>query len=229
MKRGDEAMNSKNWNEAAAYFEYVKTKFPFLDAAKTAELRLADADYERERFAEARERYQNFVRLHPTHPQVDYAAYRAALTHYREVPSDFFVLPPSSEKDQVEVRNALTAMTEFTRTYAGSSLSSEALKVVADVKRRLADHEMYVAEFYAKRNRWGAVVTRLGVVAKNYSGIGLDEQVAFGRFEAYQKLGKDASAKAALEEYVARFPEDDGAKRARKILTTSSAAPDAGT
>ena len=112
MRKGDDAMNAKNYTEAASFFEFVKTKYVYLDLAKTAELRLADADFERERFAEARDRYQNFVRLHPTHPRVDYAAFRAALTHYKEIPSDFFLLPPASEKDQVEVRNAASAMTD---------------------------------------------------------------------------------------------------------------------
>ena len=77
LQRGAEALESKNYLEAERYFEYVKSKYPFLEAAKTAELRLADTDFERERFIEARDRYQNFVKLHPTHAKVDYAAYRA--------------------------------------------------------------------------------------------------------------------------------------------------------
>ncbi|HEY1088551.1 MAG TPA: outer membrane protein assembly factor BamD [Archangium sp.] len=180
MVKGDEAMKAKNFGEAASYFEFVKTKFPYLDVAKTAELRLGDADFERDKFIEARDRYQNFVRLHPTHPKVDYAAFRAALTHYKEIPSDFFLLPPASEKDQVEVRNALGAMNEFLRAHPGSEHVPEAKKVQAEVKQRLAEHELYVADFYANRDRWAAVVTRLNVVARDFSGIGLDERAAFG-------------------------------------------------
>lgn len=225
MKKGDEAMDGKNYPEAASYFEYVKTKYPYLELAKTAELRLADADYEREKYIEARDRYHNFVRLHPTHPRIDYAAYRAALTHYKEIPSDFFLLPPASEKDQVEVRNALTAMTEFTRSHPGSEFVKEAKKVIDEVKLRLAEHEMYVADFYASRSRWPAVVTRLAVVEKNYSGIGLDERVSFGLYDAYLKMQQPSKAKDALQHYVDRFPETSAARRARELMAELPADP----
>lgn len=231
MRRGEEAMEGKNFTEAARYFEFVKTKYPFLEASKTAELRLADCDFERERFAEARDRYQAFGRLHPEHAKVDYAAFRAALTHYKEIPSDFFLLPPASEKDQVEVRNALGAMTEFVRGYPKSPLLGDAQTVVTEVKRRLAEHELYVAEFYARRDRWPAVVTRLSGVAKNYPGIGYDETVYFGLHDAWSHLKDEAKAREALEQYVSRFPDGPGVKKARALLggtAPAPATPDAG-
>ncbi len=227
MRKGDDAMNAKNYTEAASFFEFVKTKYVYLDLAKTAELRLADADFERERFAEARDRYQNFVRLHPTHPKVDYAAFRAALTHYKEIPSDFFLLPPASEKDQVEVRNAASAMTDFLRGYSASEYVKEAKTVLDEVRLRLAEHEIYVADFYARRDRWPAVVTRLNVVAKDFSGIGLDERVSFGLYDAYVKLNEPAKAKDVLQKYADKFPETTGAKKALKLIAELPAAPPA--
>jgi len=225
VKRGDEAMNAKNFAEAASYFEFVKTKYPYLELSKTAELRLADADFERDRFVEARDRYQNFGRLHPTHPRVAYAAFRAALTHYKEIPSDFFLLPPASEKDQVEVRNAMSAMTDFVRSYPGSEHQAEAKKVLDEVRLRLAEHEMYVADFYARRDRWPAVVTRLNVVAKDFSGIGLDERASFGLYDAYLKLKDPSKAKAALQKYADEFPNEPGAKKALKLIAELPSTP----
>ena len=78
LDKGNEALRGKNYPDAEKYFEYVKDKYPFLDAAKEAELRLGDLEYDRDRVTEARDRYNNFVKLHPTHPRVDYAAFRAA-------------------------------------------------------------------------------------------------------------------------------------------------------
>lgn len=235
MRKGNQAMESKNYAEAASYFDFVKTKFPYLETAKTAELRLADADFERERFIEARDRYQNFGRLHPTHPKVDYAAFRAALTHYKEIPSDFFLLPPASEKDQVEVRNALSAMADFVRSHPGSEHVKEAKKVLDEVKLRLGEHELYVAEFYAKRDRWAAVVTRLNVITRDYGGIGLDEKAAFGLHEAHVKLKQPGKAKAALQHFVEKFPEAPGVKKAQQLIAqlpdeapAAGQAPDAG-
>jgi outer membrane protein assembly factor BamD len=238
MKLGDDAMEAENYAEAARYYEYVKTKYPFLEAAKTAELRLADADFQRERFVEARERYKNFVRLHPTHPRVDYAAFRAALTHYKDIPSDLFILPPANEKDQQEVRSALNAMTDFIRTYPDSQFVPEAQKVLTDVKTRLAEHELYVADFYRRRERWPAVIGRLSTVAKKYPGTHHDEQVYFGLHEAWLKLQDEKRAREALRAYLALHPDGRESRRARELLgpdapaegnAPASSAADAGT
>lgn len=220
MRLAQEAMNDKNYNEAAAFFEHVKTKYPYVEAATTAELGLADADYEREKYIEARDRYTNFVRLHPTHARVDYAAYRGALTHYKEIPSDFFLLPPASEKDQIEVRNAMAAMGEFQRQYPGSALKADAQKVLDEVRLRLAEHELYVADFYThpNRQRWRAVVTRLSVVEKNYGGLGLDERVAFGLYDAYLKLDESDNAKAALQRFIDKNPAAPEVGRAKRLI-----------
>lgn len=193
LKRGDEALDSKNYVEAQKYYDYVKSKFPYLEAATTAELRLGDVDFEREKYLEARDRYVNFAKLHPTHARLDYAAFRAALTHYKDMPSDFFLLPPSSEKDQGEVRAASGAMAEFLRSYPSSEYVPEAQKVLDEVRRRLAEHELYVAGFYKRREKWNAVVSRLNVVARDFGGLGYEEKVYFGLYDAYLEIQADAA------------------------------------
>lgn len=225
LKRGDQALASKSHTEAQKYYEYVKTKFPYLEVSKTAELKLADTDFDRERFIEARERYLGFVRLHPTHAQVDYAAFRAALSHYKDIPSDFFLLPPSAEKDQGEVKSALVAMNEFVRQYPSSSYVPEAQKALVDVKRRLAKHELYAADFYASRAKWAAVVSRLNVVAAQYDGTGFEERVYLGLYEAHTKLSQPEPAKAALRVLIARQPGTSAAQRAQRLLGPDVAPP----
>ncbi len=218
LRLGVEALDSRNYLEAEKYFEYVKSKYPFLEAAKEAELKLGDTDFDRERYVEARDRYLSFIKLHPSHPKVDYAAYRAAFTHYKEIPSDFFILPPSREKDQVEVRATLKSMQDFMRQYPKSQYLAEAQKYGDEAKKRLAEHELYVAAFYARRDRWPAVVGRLNNVVKNYPGVGFDERALFGLHEAYLKLSDQARAQETLRTIISRLPGTDAAARAQKLL-----------
>jgi len=218
MKRGEEALESKNFLEAERYFEYVKSKYPFLEAAKEAELKLADTDFERDRFIEARDRYQTFVKLHPTHPKLDYAAFRAALTHYKDIPSDFFLLPASREKDQVAVRNALSAMNEYIRSHPASAYVAEAKKIADDTRLRLAQHELYVADFYASRERWPAVIGRLNRLVTEYPGLGLDEEAYFGLYHAYSKLKDQDRAQQTLRTVIDKLPGTKAAEKAQKLL-----------
>ena len=219
LKRGDEALESNQYAVAEKYYEFVKTKFPFLEAAKQAELRLGDVSFERQLWTEAADRYTAFVKLHPTHPKVDYAAYRAALAHYQDIPSDWFLIPPSSEKDQTQVRAAYTSLTEFVKTYPDSQYQPQAKKELDDVRKRLAEHEIYVADFYEKRDRWAAAVTRLETVADKYPGYD-DARVLFRLHDLYVRLKDPAKAKDALQRVITRMPGTPAAERARSMLGT---------
>jgi len=218
LNKGNDALRTKSYLDAERYFEYVKTKYPYLDAAKEAEIRLADTDFDRERYTEARDRYTNFVKLHPTHPKVDYAAFRAALTHYKDMPSDFFLLPPSKEKDQTELRAANKALTDFVRSYPNSTYLTEGKRILDDTRHRLAEHELYVADFYAKRERWPAVAQRLETVVQKYSGLGYDEAALFRLHDVYAKMKDKSRAEDALRRIISRFPDTPAASRAQQLL-----------
>lgn len=218
LKLGDEALENKNFIEAEKYFDYVRSKYPYLEAAKTAELRLADTEFDKESYDTARDKYESFVKLHPEHPRVDYAAYRAALTHYKQIPNDLFILPPAFEKDQTEVHGAVKAMNDFIKLYPKSKYVPEAQKVIADARKQLAEHELYVADFYAHRKHWSAVVHRLQNVVNNFSGLGFEERALFGLYDAYTQLHDDAKAKEALRTIVAKLPGTPAAQKAQKLL-----------
>ena len=218
LERGDDALRKKNYAEAEQYFDYVRTKYPFLDASKEAEVRLGDVDFARDQFTEARDRYANFAKLHPTHPRADYASYRAALTHYKEMPSDFFLVPPAYEKDQTEIRAAAKAFEDFLRSYPISPNVKEAKKLLAELQIRLVKHELYAADFYAHRDRWKAVAGRLETVVQKYPGTGYDEEVLFRLHDTYLKLNDKQRADDALKRIINRFPGEPAASKAQQLL-----------
>ncbi|MET0403811.1 MAG: outer membrane protein assembly factor BamD [Cystobacter sp.] len=218
LAKGDESLERKDFLQAEKYYEHVRTKFPYLEAANEAELKLADLDFAQERFAEAREKFQTFIKLHPTHPKVDYAAYRSALTHYEAIPSDFFIIPPSAEKDQSDVQAAYASLGAFVRQYPDSRYAAPAKESFEATRLRLAKHELYVASFYARREQWKAVVQRLEGLLKNYPGTALDERALFDLHGAYVKLARTDDAQRTLQRVLEMLPGTPAAERARRML-----------
>ena len=218
LQQGDEALERKDFLQAEQYYEHVRTKYPYLEVANEAELKLADLAYAQETYPEAREKYQSFIKLHPTHPRVDYAAYRAALSHFEDIPSDFFLVPPSTEKDQTEVRAALVALNDFVRQYPNSQYLGEAKQKLEQTREKLAEHEMYVASFYARRERWKAVAQRLESLLKNYPGTKLEEEALFDLHDAYVRLNDAERAKQTLQRVIERLPGTPAAERARRMM-----------
>ena len=65
--------------------------------------------------------------------------------------------------DNPPSRAAWEALNDFTRTYTQSQYLEDAKKKQAEIRDRLVRHEVYVADFYEKRDRWVAAASRLEI------------------------------------------------------------------
>lgn len=215
---GRRALEAGRHLEALKYFEHVRNKYPYSSFAALADLGIADTHFEREKYTEAIDAYKSFVKLHPTHPDADYAKLRVGLSHYKEIPSDFILFPPSSQKDQSPVHGALYALEDFLRAYPESKRVPEAKNLIADVRRRMAAHEMYVADFYLQRERHRAAVGRLNKVVEEFHGLGFDGEALLKLAKSYIALDEKKKAREALERIVRELPNDSHRTEAERLL-----------
>ncbi|HEY6098026.1 MAG TPA: outer membrane protein assembly factor BamD, partial [Anaeromyxobacter sp.] len=139
-KAGLELLHDKTYPEAEKFFEHVKTKYPFSRYAPLAELRIADSKFAQDLHAEAIEAYKQFVQLHPTHEEVDYAEFRQGLAHFKDAPSQFMLFPPAYEKDQRQLQRASDVLAKFLEKRPQSKYAPEARKILDQANGRLAEH-----------------------------------------------------------------------------------------
>lgn len=220
FRAGEEELKGHNFPEATKFFEHVKTKYPFSKFAALSELRLGDVKFDQDRYIEAADAYQQFVRLHPTHERADYAAFRVGLSHWKDGPSDFFLFPPSFEKDQAQVHDAAKALDDFVKKYPDSKYKPEAEKILAQARARLADHEWYVASFYAKRERWAGAAGRLEALVKDYPGSPREPAALYQLAQAYLKLEERDRAQQALQQLISKHPQDPYRAQAERLLAS---------
>jgi outer membrane protein assembly factor BamD len=185
---GEKSFKSHSWTEADQYFQYTKSKFPYSKYAALAELRLADANFEQDKFVEAIDGYKNFMKDHPTHPKVDYASCQIAKSHYKDLPANFFLFPPVYEKDQQALVDTQSAIKDFLMSYPASEYRPEGLAMMAEARKRLAEHEMYVAAFYAKRGYKMAAAWRYEGVVTNFGDTPFAEKAGREAQALYAKL-----------------------------------------
>ena len=209
-----------NWISAEAYFKHVRTTFGFSRWATLSELGIADSEFGRDRFTEAVDGYKNFIKAHPGNERVQdgYAAYRIGLSYYKEIPSDFFVMPPSYEKDQGPVIDALRELTAFADQYGDSPYAAEARKLIGDCVKRLTDHELYVAGFYLNNNKPYAAIGRLETVIKDYPASQREPEIMLLLGKTYLKMEKPMEARATFAKLATQHPEDFRADKARLYI-----------
>lgn len=219
-ERGMAELRDDNWTEAIKYFNIVRNGSPFSRFAPLSELRIADALFGQEKYAAAIDAYKLFIKFHPTHPKtVDgYAAYRVAEGYVKQIPKDWFLVPPSHEKDQSATREATRELQAFITKYKNSKYLDKAKKLYRDSIRKLIAHELYVARFYLDRDKPRATILRLEGVLKRFPNAGIDAEVMLLLGKTYLKLDKHSKAKATFAKLVEKYPKDANAAKARLFL-----------
>jgi outer membrane protein assembly factor BamD len=213
-------LKGENYQEASRYFSFVRQKFPFSKYAVLAELALADTQFERGNYQEAIDAYKNFVRLHPTHEKVEdgYVAFRICQCYVREMPDDFFLVPPAYEKDQTAVHDALRELNDFVDKYPDSTYMKQAQEDRREVLRRLIEHEVYVARFYLDRDSPQAAILRLEGALRRYPESGREAELLLALGETHLQMGQAEKAKANFQKILAAYNNTHQARRAELFL-----------
>ncbi len=229
----DEAMvefRDHNWIESQALFREVKRKYHYSRYAKLSELRIADADFEQEKFAEAIREFRQFVHDHRSDPEeVAYARSKIAEAQYRQI-NESFLLPTADERDQAIILDAFKELKGYVHDYPSSRESTKVRELLAEVTARLMRHELYVARFYLNRDNFLAAVYRIQYAMRNFAGgpsnrgpeeaidAGLEAEALLLLGEVYLKMKKYAEARESFDAILREYPRSPLTVQASNFL-----------
>jgi outer membrane protein assembly factor BamD len=211
------AFEDKNWELANELLSEVKRKYAYSRYARLAELRLADANFQQEKFAEAISSYKEFVHDHPNDPEVPYARYRVAKGEFDSV-SQSIMLPPLEERDLASVNDALSTLRNYLADYPRSDHTEEMHYMLDVVLGLLARHELYVARYYLNSGRFDAAVLRCEYALKSLKNSGLEPEGLVLLGEIYMKQKRKKDAREVLTRLLTDYPESAFAVPAKNFL-----------
>jgi len=222
---GEEAFKAKDYTEAVEYFNQVRNKFPYSKYAVIAEVRAADALFEDEKYVEATEQYKMFLKMRPTNEKAPHAMFRIGMCSYYQMPKDWFFMPPVYEEDLTYVKSTIDAMQALVLRFPNAPEVKKAREVTDQCRMRLAKHEMYVAKFYFKDEKWQASYNRAKGLVDTYSNLGMDDEAMVIMAKCLVKLGRKEEARPLLERMELEFPNSKSISDARKLLKQIGPAP----
>ena len=211
----------EDWDEAIQYADFVRIRFPFSRYAVEAELLIARAEFEMGNYLTSQDAFRQFAKLHPTHKHVrnGWVSYMAAVSAYMNGPTQgFFLLPPPEQRDQSQLREALAELGYFFDHYGDTETTKYAVDLRDEIKRRLLEHELYVANFYLDKDKPEAAIGRLESAHARYPGIGLDAEVLFLLGVTYLRLDEIELSRATFTELQTQHPKHHRGKQARIYL-----------
>ena len=99
--RGTEALNDKKWLTAREYFQQVDRNYPQSPYRPDAKLGIGDTylgEGSDEACVLAINEFREYLTFYPTNPRADYAQYKLAMAHFRQM--------RAPQRDQTETREA---------------------------------------------------------------------------------------------------------------------------
>jgi outer membrane protein assembly factor BamD len=210
----------KDWEESIQYADFIRIRFPFSRYAVEAELLIARANFEAGNYLIAQDEFRQFAKLHPTHKHTrnGWASFMAAASAYMNAPRDVFLMPPAAQRDQARLRDALDELEYYFDHYSGTVTEKHAVALRDEVRRRLLEHELYVADYYLDRDKPEAAIGRLEAAHRSYPGIGLDAEVLFLLGITYLRLEEIELSRSTFAELQAQHPKHHRGKQARVYL-----------
>jgi len=197
------------FERAIQLFEKLEARYPYGRYAQQAQLDVAYAYYKSSEPASAIAACDRFIKLHPNHPNVDYAYYLKGLVYFNEDLGLVGALANQdlSERDPKASQQAFDTFRELVTRYPESRYAEDSQQRLRYLFNSLAAHEVHVARFYFKRGAFLASANRAQSAITNYPGAPATEEALYLLGQAYDALDMKPLADDARRVLKTTFPQ----------------------
>jgi outer membrane protein assembly factor BamD len=204
------SLDAGRYTRAVDQLEALDTRFPFGNYAEQAQLELIYAYYQVDNWEAARAAASRFIRLHPDHPQVDYAYYMRGLAAYQagRFSLEGMELIDISKRDLGASRDAYVDFGELVRRYPDSPYAADARQRIIYLRNVMARHELQVADFYLRKGAYVAAVERGRWVIEHYPQATATRDALAVMVEGYLGLKMRDRARAVLATLIENDPNN---------------------
>jgi len=156
-------------DEAIRNFERLQAAYPSSKYSIQAKLEIVYALYKRERYDEAIDKLNEFIRIYPNHFSTPYAFYLRGLIAEDKSKSilDQFITD-HAQRDVSSVKNSMNYYLALIDKFPNSEYSIEAKSKLISLRNTVARHELFVAIFYTKKRAYLASIKRCKFIIENF-------------------------------------------------------------
>lgn len=209
-KDGEDFYASKRYDDAIAQYRKVHDAYASTELSSSAELRIADAYFESERYIEASSEYTQFRKLHPTHAKAPYALYRLGLSNFNQI--------TGIDRDQTPQKNAGIFFEEFLSKYPKSEYAADVKVKLEEVRLQQLQYEQYIAGFYYRVKKYDSAIKRLEDALVTFPKSPLHDETWYLLGACRIKSGSPDKARAAFNKLSTDYPESRYIYEASKLL-----------
>ena len=162
-------MTAKNFYGAIESLEAIETRYPFGKYAEQAQVELIYAHFMNSETEAAHTAAEKFIRLHPRHPNIDYAYFMKGLSSYTR-DREFLTRVSDtdlSNRDISGAKESFAELTEFLTRFPDSQYVPYAKQRNVYLRNMIAKSELAAADYYITIDAYIAAIRRANYVIEN--------------------------------------------------------------
>ena len=204
-------LKNGSFSTAILSLEALESRFPFGRYAEQAQAELIYAYYMNSQFEASQSAAERFINLHPRHSHTGYAFYMKGLAAFTDDSGLFsrYFQSDLAKREVVMAQTSFGELSEFISRYPESKYVPHAKQRMIYLRNLLAEHEIYVADFYMKRGAYLAAIGRAKYVIENLPNTPQTPFALSILIEAYEILEYEELRKTSLEVLKANYPNFD--------------------
>ena len=213
FERGSEAAQKEEWVNARTYFQQIVDGYPQSPFRPDAKLGVGDAylsEGTAESFVLAANEFREFLTFYPTNPKADYAQYKLAMSHFRQM--------RAPERDQTETKAALVEFDIFFQKFPDSALTSEVKQSWRIARDRLSAASVVVAMHYYRIRWYPGAIDRFREILRDDPAFTGRDAVYYYLAESLARTDKTAEAIPYFERLLSEFDRSEHLEDAKVRL-----------
>ena len=182
-----------NYYGAIESLQKIETQYPFGKYAEQAQVELIYCQYMNGDDIAAHAASERFIRLHPRHPNIDYAYFMKGMSSYTRDSGTLarVINTDLSTRDISGAKLAFSEFTEFLTRFPESQYAPYAKKRLVYIRNLVAKNELAAADYYIKRKAYVAAIRRANYVIENIPNSSQNHRALQILKMSYQELGYD--------------------------------------
>ena len=169
FEKAQELRDQGALDEAIKTYETLQAAYPASKYSIQSKLETPYALYKRERYDEAIDKLNDFIKMYPNHFSSPYAYYLRGLIaedKSKSILDDF--ITDNAQRDVSSVHDSLNYYLALLDKFPNSEYSLEAKDKLVILRNILARHELFVAIFYTKKEAYIASINRCKFIIEKF-------------------------------------------------------------
>jgi outer membrane protein assembly factor BamD len=203
-----EKTSQRDYIGAIEYLKKLESRFPNSKFGNQAQIDIAYSYYKLDRPEECITQLERFIKIHPNHPNLEYAYYLKGVAYFKERGIvNKLSAQDISDRDPSVLKKSFLAFKDLLTLYPDTRYAKDSKERMMYLKNKLADHELHVARHYMKVKAYVAALNRAKFVIETYADSNFIEEALVIMISAYDNLGMNDLKEDNLRVLKQNYPD----------------------